>query len=133
MTSLWNIPLISLIGVEEKIVARSNLNYMETEQEIQFAVETLTAIMRHEHRRLATGAALRTYIHKQLLLGNQPSHYRMDWLRRGINSMIYLLGDLAETFNRENENDKVSVGDFLDILDSTSRTLRARTGYTDAD
>jgi hypothetical protein len=104
---------------------------MTQEQEIQFSVETLTEILRHEHRRRATGAALRNHIHKQLVMGIEPNHYRMEWLRDGVNIIIGELRFMADNFNKEHPNDAVGVGDMLDVLTSSIRTIANKTGYNE--
>lgn len=101
---------------------------MTPEQEIQFSVETLTEVMRHEHRRRATGFALRNHLHKQLEVGNEPNHYRMEWLRDGVKIVIGELRFMSDRFNREHPDDKVSVGDMLDVLTSSIRTLAGKAG-----
>jgi hypothetical protein len=91
----------------------------------QFTVMTLTGILRREHRRMARGASLREYVHRQLALGNEPEHYRVDFLRNGVHEVAELLQRLGADFNRQQPNDKTSTNDLLDILESTRRTIVA--------
>jgi hypothetical protein len=108
----------------------ANLLEVTAEQEIESSVETLTAILRHEHRRAATGATMRTHLHKQIELGNDPEHYRMDWLRESVLEIMEHLQIIADNFNRTHDNDKASIGDMLDILHSTAKNIRTKTGYS---
>lgn len=101
---------------------------MDAAAEIEFTQSTFNGIMRREAQRLSTGATLRRYMHDQLELGNPVDHYRLEWIKKSVMRLIVCLHEIGKEFNEAHPNDKVSGADFLDILQSTYRTVSMRAG-----
>jgi len=97
---------------------------MEPDPEIQFTMRTLARVLKHERQRLETGYALREHIHQQLSVGQEPEHYRVEWLRDAVSKVIDTLMTIGSDFNRDHPDDKASTADLVDILSSTIATIR---------
>jgi len=89
-----------------------------------FICSTLARVALNQKQRLANGMTLRTRLSKQLQSGFEPDHYRIDWIKYGVAAMIDELCHLGRSFNASHPNDKYSVHDMIDVLNSAVATLR---------
>ncbi len=96
---------------------------MDDSDDIGFTVTTFKNVLANDQHRLAVSVVLRNHIRQQLEQGVEPDHYRMRWLRRGINVMVRVLEQLGREFNAANPTDKFSVHDMMDVANSVVTTL----------
>jgi len=104
---------------------------MDSADEIEFTVHTFQKVLSVEKHMLAVGVALRRYIHEQLGNGVEPDHYRMRWMHKGVSRLISALEQFGREFNSENQTDKFSTADMIDIAQAVVLTLTEYTQRSD--
>ncbi len=77
---------------------------------------TLRLIRDGQQTALQNGLQTRDEIRKQLEAGNEPEHYRIDWLRETAVQCIGFIGEASKIFNAQHPNDQISQNDVLDVL-----------------
>jgi hypothetical protein len=98
---------------------------MTTAQKVEFTQTVLMNVSQNQATRLHRGLQLREEMHSVLESGSSSSSYRYEWIQK---SVVRLLGELeaiGADFNREHREDRCSVTDYMDILQSTLATLKA--------
>lgn len=83
----------------------------------------LRATTTTQHR-LANGAQLRREIQRQLDNDEDPTGYRVDWLKTSSKRVIAELGRIADEFNETHPEDLTSLNDLGDILSTALEMLR---------
>lgn len=78
--------------------------------------EALRLIRANQNSALDNGLKIRDEIRKKIEAGEEPDHYRVDWLRETALQCIGFIGETAKMFNSEHPNDKISQNDMLDVL-----------------
>jgi len=82
--------------------------------------------VKENDQRLAKGFALRKQMIKALKEGQTPTGYRPEWIKKSSQKVIQLLKSIAYDFNFQHEDDKTSVLDMVDILNSAVSYLKKR-------
>ncbi len=77
---------------------------------------------------LQNGLKIRDEIRKQIEAGQQPDHYRMDWLRETAVQCIGFIGEAAKMFNATYANDQISQNDVLDVLINAANMVVKHSG-----
>ncbi len=95
---------------------------------IDFAASTILDFVRDKDRRLRTGVELREALGKALARGEEPFHYRIDWLRESSNRVTDLLQTLASEFNQAHPADMCSATDLVDVLATTLGRIKKSVG-----
>lgn len=96
---------------------------MSDTDDIGFTVATFKQVLTNDQHRMAVSVTLRNHIREQLEMGIEPDHYRMKWMRRGINIVVRVLEQLGRDFNAQNPTDKFSIHDMMDVANSVVTTL----------
>lgn len=96
--------------------------------DIDDTIRTFENVIAHAGQRLKTGEALRGRLQSALARGEDPNHYRLEWIRSGVLRINNTLLKLAEEFNAAHPDDRCSVQDLGDVLASTLATLKRHAG-----
>lgn len=76
-----------------------------------------------DDERVARATKLREHMHSLLDKGEKPTGPKADWVRESAGHVIQLLGEIAEGYNAEHDDDAALTGDMLDILATVRGTL----------
>src|SRR5262245_44897567 len=99
---------------------------MDAAEDIAFTVRTFEKVLNNEKHRLAVGIALRNHLFEKLDSGAEVSHYRLQWMHKGVMRVIKTLEMLAREFNATHKTDKYSTADMIDVATSVVSTLKSR-------
>ncbi len=108
-----------------KIVVARNLLSMTTEEQISFTVSAFLSVLDDSARRIKRSTRLRDQIHEALMRGDEPDHYRVEWMRESVVEIFSLLETIATKFNEAHPDDVCTSQDFEDLLASTLATLNS--------
>jgi hypothetical protein len=97
---------------------------MDASDEIEFTVSTFLRVLNVEKHRMAVGVALRNRIQEDISRGKTPDHYRVRWMSKGISRVVRELEKIGRDFNAENQADKFSTTDMIDVANSVVETLK---------
>ncbi len=92
--------------------------------QIDATVTTFINVIRHQERRLRNAAALRKVLGEALDRGEDPAHYRLEFLRTSVLRVNDALAECARQFDAEHPDDRCSAADFIDILATTMHRLQ---------
>ncbi len=95
------------------------------EAQIEATVTTLVNVIRHQERRLRNAMAMRKTIGEALARGEDPVHYRLDFIRSSVLRVNDALAECARQFDEEHPDDRCSAADFIDILATTRHRMES--------
>jgi hypothetical protein len=97
---------------------------MASKTKIDFISNVFTTLVTTNVDRLRTGYKRREIMHKDIAAGKEPTGYRADFLRSSVKKVVGLLDDLAVEFNTLYQDDRISLHDFTDILQTTINYIK---------
>lgn len=110
---------------------------MTKEEKIDFAVQVMKKFAENQELKLARGARLRSELREAIKRGQAPKGYRADWLRDSGYQLLRVLSKIANKFDREHPDDRASVSDLMDILNTAQfllkKQLKSLPGLNDTD
>lgn len=92
------------------------------EEKALYAAEVFKRLKQNDSR-LAHGYEMRKKMFAQIQKGEKPEGYRPEFIRSAAFKIIAQLGLFAEDFNTQHGDDRLSVHDFLDILETAKKAL----------
>lgn len=96
-------------------------------KQCRFACDILYQFASNKEKRLKYGAEQRLKIKKALEKGRPIHNYRTEWSSDTSDKVIEVLIESSEKFNNTFFQDKISVDDLKDILESTIKKLTKKT------
>ena len=92
-------------------------------KQIDYTVGVLTRLGWDDQTRLKTGLNLRKEMHAAQERGETPTGYRADWIKNTVKAIIHLLAESGDCFNLLHPDDKASLMDYGDILQTVQSNL----------
>jgi hypothetical protein len=92
-------------------------------EQIDYAKKVFETVAIDDQQRLKRGLQLREEMHAAIERGEDPKGYRVDWLQRTTSRVMQAITGSAEEFNALYHDDRISVADFADVLESVAHAL----------
>jgi hypothetical protein len=93
-----------------------SLNLESMNPQIDAVVSVFCRLANQNVKKLEHGRDLRIAMHEAIVKGQKPVGYRPAFLRESSQVVISLLGELAEEFDQQHQDDKASLHDLMDVL-----------------
>lgn len=94
--------------------------------QIRFANEVLHTLVTAHKARLANSIQRRNTVMEAINRGEEPSGYRVDFLRASAKRILVELAEIAREFNAEYPDDRCTAQDFIDILGTTTLWIKKK-------